>query len=500
MSSIKASQIQFIQACPPALDAGEYRITVEQKVKASDVELPKTEKHFSVRGPRFALEPSDIYSVFPPSNHQGEFDNCLPHIILSRQTLPWERTLDGMPSQRAEKSENSLKLAPWMALLTFTEDETPKIQNGTVKDLLQPLPGIFYPEILLEYGEKKEDPCMVIDVPTDLFKKIVPSKDDLMYLAHVRAVDVDRKEVTDKGKKDGWFSTIISNRFPKSSQSGVNNIVHLVSLEGFQDYLPDGNKEIDSKFSFIRFVSLANWSFTGVTIQHSFTELAENLSKGRLQLPIKIKAETPAQKVVENAFSMGYVGLNHTSRNGEKTVSWYRGPLLPLKLADEINRSYPCADAVLRYNPDTGLFDVAYATAWQLGRLLALQNQHFAVAMSKQRRSNYQKLRLQLTRSVWRDRLNEALEFPENSRELDQHHLKEQILKFLNSKMTKEIRGRNELDESIFGDSADPSGLRNRVDDLPGLLSKEEVEELQVSDDNLIMGILRKLLYTGEEG
>jgi hypothetical protein len=45
--------------------------------------------------------------------------------------------------------------------------------------------------------------------------------------------------------------------------------------------------------------------------------------------------------------------------------------------------SFPllCPDAANHYNPQTGLFDVSYGTAWQLGQLLALQNQSFSTAL-----------------------------------------------------------------------------------------------------------------------
>jgi hypothetical protein len=45
------------------------------------------------------------------------------------------------------------------------------------------------------------------------------------------------------------------------------------------------------------------------------------------------------------------------------------------------------ADAALRFDPATGMFDASYAAAWQLGRLLGLGSPRFASAMAAWRRS-----------------------------------------------------------------------------------------------------------------
>ena len=63
-------------------------------------------------------------------------------------------------------------------------------------------------------------------------------------------------------------------------------------------------------------------------------------------------------------------------------MSWYRGPLIPIPdAAQTVNEIYVNADAALQYDKETGLFDVSYAAAWQLGRLLALQAPEFASAL-----------------------------------------------------------------------------------------------------------------------
>ena len=97
---------------------------------------------------------------------------------------------------------------------------------------------------------------------------------------------------------------------------------------------------------------------------------------------------------VKEAFERGFAALDHHIRNGENTVSWYRGPLVPLWYRKLETYPYlPSADAALRYNYETGLLDASYAAAWQLGRLLALQNTHFARALYRYRNQERQKTR-----------------------------------------------------------------------------------------------------------
>jgi hypothetical protein len=98
--------------------------------------------------------------------------------------------------------------------------------------------------------------------------------------------------------------------------------------------------------------------------------------------------------------------LNHSTRLGEKTVSWYRGPLVPLYLSRETKyRFLPAADAALRYSPLDGMMDVTYAAAFQLGRLLALQDRHFATALHAHRK----RVRRQINEVLGRNRLREFL-------------------------------------------------------------------------------------------
>src|SRR5215469_15976697 len=89
-------EIRFLQNHLPGPTPGEYEITVEQKVSTKSAKIAEknqfsTTREFSVRGDRFRLKPADVQAVFPPAGSLGDHANVLPHILLTRSTLPWER-------------------------------------------------------------------------------------------------------------------------------------------------------------------------------------------------------------------------------------------------------------------------------------------------------------------------------------------------------------------------------------------------------------------------
>jgi hypothetical protein len=88
-----------------------------------------------------------------------------------------------------------------------------------------------------------------------------------------------------------------------------------------------------------------------------------------------------AKHLAQHAFAMGYVPLAHNLRTGDVDVSWYRGPFAPVAVTGSLSLPLNSMDAALRYNPYTGMFDVSYAAAWQLGQLLALADNGFSAAL-----------------------------------------------------------------------------------------------------------------------
>ncbi len=437
-SASPKGQIEFLQFHLPALKSGEYEVVVEQVVSSASGRIPaatfttNTNK-FSILGERFSIDPGQIHSVFPPAGSLGDHAGSLPHIILERSTLPWERESIPLTSREAQRlqsvkrksrqqaaltqAEEDLvqkKASPWLALLLFYDDEkpTPKVlginelntKSISDKDATVPLcPKIVqsgdnttYPEpfLILEPGQEDTDRVTVIDVRLGLLKGILPNKEDLKYIAHCR----QSKSAPGTSSTEGEISVLVGNRLPKA---GGLSTVHLVSIEKL--YNNQGFVyESDADTKHVRLVSLKSWSFACIDQKQSFTNLLKHLNgyasepgdqeifSGAGGESYTLRLPESADPGVEKYYAMGYTPLAHQLRNGEKTVSWYHGPLVSgePKVALELPAKAP--DHLLIYNSTIGMLDAGYAAAWELGRLLALQSKKFSIALFNWKRTHAQ--------------------------------------------------------------------------------------------------------------
>jgi hypothetical protein len=468
--TVKAGQIQFVEACHPPLVAGEYKAGMSQIIKESeDAAVPwnsdpyRSDLVFSVDAPRFTLNPADIHSVYPPVNATGSFNNALPHVVFTRRTLPWERTLDGKPPEFGKA------FPPWLGLLLLTDEELTDPTTGRIREVVSlPILSKDKDSLLIPKKEKvlvpdlgqdgsaatadqkfrsekwakekwryemktvddsEKELCLTIDLPADLFKAVAPRYADLPYLAHVRQIDTGNKEVLGINDR-GWFSLVIGNRLPQAekegtesgkSKQGIGHHAFLVSLEGWQDSLKDGWQPKEGRQ--VRLAVLGTWIFNCAGSNDfkfqmdllNFDRKKPPAPDDRKQLPdswLHLPYDryndnsTQPKDIVNAAYSRGYTVFNHIMRQGEKTVSWYRGPLVPLNYDKpaQVQELVSCADELLRYDPDIGLFDVTYAAAWQLGRLLALQNQSFALALNRTRKALRAKAEWLMHRAELKDR------------------------------------------------------------------------------------------------
>lgn len=400
MSRIATAQgtIQFIANHEPALGPGDYSLSAALMIQAQQPDgttgqaQDSAKLHFSVYGERFSLAPDQIQSLFPPPNASGAFSNVLPHAVLSRRSLPWERT---PRSDGQQANFPNFNVGSWLALLVLTDTELRQavVQTSTVAALLPSPRGTLPVGTLstlssgvLDSWETPSDPCRYLELPGDLFSTLAPSYDDLGWLAHARRKSLPAPDGTDQISD---YAVVIANRFPRVAQASQ---VFLVSLEGLSDYLPDNDGNPSSKLgkNSLRLIVFASWRVTAAVDPFRFKELLEQLDgcgKGddaTLRLDRGEHAVGSSDGVAAAALSAGFTALPHATRAGDATISWYRGPFAPAAVPlTLIASALPAssADAVCAYDPGTGLFDVSYASAWSLGRLLGLADQHFAQGM-----------------------------------------------------------------------------------------------------------------------
>lgn len=350
----------------PSLESGDYEIGVSQQVSLDGVPFGVT-RAFTVSGDRFTLPPSAIREVFPPAGSLGDHSDVLPHIVLDRPTLPWERDVlpHGGPSGDRP---------PWLALLVFSADESP-VPAVVTLGALNAGPALF-PAVTLERHQAAGDQVTVIDVPSELLRTLLPSYDELRHLAHVRSGDGPDA------------SLVVAGRLPAP---GVSTVVHLVSLEGRFSVTADGRTEFGfgGPGSLVRLVTLANWRFACVDESQTFSRMVYDLGsdRGTFRLP------RSGEPLADAFLDQGFVPARHHLRQGARGVAWYRGPLTTGPVDGGPVAPVRDPDALLRFHPDVGMFDVGYAAAWQLGRLLVLCSGDTATGLHRWRRRRAQSRR-----------------------------------------------------------------------------------------------------------
>ena len=420
-------------AIEPPLPAGQYRLSIsaEARFATGNPQHLDNEKFFDVDAPRFNLPPSEVAEMVPPRNAHGDFHLSLPHVVLGRRTLPWERTFD-----------QSQPGTPWLALLLFDADECKILDQ-------QPLEEVVPPAVFARLGRPSGVLCDAVEVDHQLLADIMPSVDEVSLLTHVRQVNVDDRELA-AGDSDGWFAIVIANRLPTP---GTSHVACLVSIEERTDVVPvqpppaeldhpvvggvmgagvvktdtreherehDGRRfateldvlaafggvaadEASSTVSIVldpgiaivghpdvvdigpvrtrdRLVLLHRWKFDDDG-SGTFQDLMQALDVGMMG-----KVMTERQPVVTDT---GHIPMTLHDRDGVDETVWYRGPLVPEQLSRDELGPYHSADQARRVTPETGAEDISYAAAFEVGRLLAAADQRLAVELMRWRRGAY---------------------------------------------------------------------------------------------------------------
>jgi hypothetical protein len=468
---------------PPSLDSGTYQMTIDQDVAQGGATAGAYSRtySFTVAGPRFSIDPNIVHSQYPPALGVGAYAEYLPQVVLTQASLPWERTITGSPPKRGQKN-----ITPWLAILLLddsTATPAPVPKTMTVADLMTPPAGTLGPTgLTLDPIQHLTDQCQVVDIPAADFLGAAPAAADLPYLAHVREIDHSQKATPlAPDLQDNWYSIVVGNRMVQST--GENQLTggraYLVSLEGFDQYLPGGSA-LPQGTAQVRLAVMTSWAFTDNGMTREFSSLVEGLDKGPLALPAPKPAPTTDAGVdAAAAMAMGYTPLDHTTRQGEHAVSWYRGPLVPLPVEPEQTTTWPASDAALRFDPARGMLDVSYAAAWQLGRLLVLAASDVAQALFDWRRGNQTKL-LRVSARLALSRALPSLEFaPERDALLEPRPVMSRVASLLVERVGPLLL--DGYDEGLT--LGDPTDLAHLCGEVPGLLGAEELAELLAADD-----------------
>lgn len=373
-------RIQFLDFHRPSMLAGDYTVRVTHQVSVDGAApVPFTPRvRFSVAGERLALTDDLIDGVFPPRGGDGPFSDLLPHVVLRRPTLPWER-------QATEGGE------PWLALVLFEQSEAPTLQTGTLGSMRARL-GLTRQES----AQHDDDPLAFIELSRADADRLLPTQSELAHLTHVRAVTPAEGGAAVCAEQ----ATVIGARLIDPDKSWV---VHLVSVE---DRYDAATGRISGTSERVALLTLAHWTFRSSEGGKDLVGLLTHLDvqgggeggrawratgpDGRPVLHLweggsgSAHLHTPpgVPAAAVGFLRDGYTLLPHELRTGDRTVSWYRGPLAP-RPAQRATAPIPArsADALLVFDAATGCFDASFAAAWELGRLMALQDARYGVAL-----------------------------------------------------------------------------------------------------------------------
>lgn len=495
-ASAAAADTRFYDAVLPALTSGSYLLSVDQGIAGEEIQAAyRHEQPVRVTGPHFGLAPGDVRAMHPPAGSTADYTRTLPSVVLGNPALPWIVAPGPVGADRQRPA--------WMALLLLTPDEIAVPEQlgaasltGThavpLADFLAPPEGVVGPVFtaVQRAGFRQENPpdftVPVVDVDCDAFRAVAPRADELALLAHARLVDPADQE-TDESTVD-TVAVVVGNRLARGSSDGLY-IAHLVSVEGFTGYLTPGTVPAGRT---VRLISLASWTFTSVPGGRDFPAVMRGLDSGLLRLPGGFtEPRGEGEQLVSQALSLGYAAAEHRTRLGERTVAWYRGPCLPVRMKRNPQPPYGSADGALIYDPRTGIFDVSFAVAWQTGRLSALADREIVVALLRWLRAYQRAGHLALERSALRRSLGlptTAESDPAGSSPAlspssapGPASARSQARAALAAVLARLPRGG--ADPGVLGPPIDPSGLLAHLARLPGVVPPDELDRLAIVGD-----------------
>ena len=272
--------IQLVDSHRRALPSGRYTATAALTFRGSGLGDPASVELF-VAGPRTRLDPTDIHAVYPPAGSTGAFGGVLPHVVLERAALPWQRSAEpaggahrlttrrGSPSSSSRTTRSSRSARSRLRrcsrahrLRRRSADSRPNRGTGIGSGRRH---GRALPSRPSRWSRSPRRPP-----PSAL-----PSAEDLALLTHVRRVRIAA------GTAHGETAIVVSGR---TARPGAVNVAHLVSVE--RQYEAGRHwAATASGVASVTLISLKRWEFTcDPEPTHEFAVLAATLDSDRLRL------------------------------------------------------------------------------------------------------------------------------------------------------------------------------------------------------------------------
>jgi hypothetical protein len=237
----------------------------------------------------------------------------------------------------------------------------------------------------------------------------------------------------------------------------------------------------------LRLFSLAQWSFEcleGGDFESIMQALPNKGGVAMLGMPPAL-AQAPGSVGASAwgaALDTGHIPLEHLTREGERTIAWYRGPLTPVGVTRSTEGPFHTSDQARRIDPETGLENLGYSAAFEIGRLLALGDPRFALDLLRWRRGD----RLRPDARITFDIVNRFAAVLAG----DLHFEPNIIFKLPTALAT--VAGtvvRELISRDGLGRAMDPTGLAGLEAKLPGLAPDAIASALGI-DLQIVSGIL----------
>lgn len=447
LEHIEDGQRRLYSYFSPGLGAGDYVITAKQKIELTGPRknekplLPEkiAEKQFTVDAAQFSLADGCVHSVNPAEGEPASAET-LASIVFNDAHTPWGR-ISGVPDdpQKFERmprlallvfSANEIILAPEhlsgensifkgtkLAADTIAANQSLRqgqtfTINTSLSDFVKIKNHVESPMAIPENISKDEEKMSnirtdLLFVKPGLFNKMITTYEKgtpmseqkradisrYKYLAHIRHVKTSGMAAS-ATYETGIFSVVVAHRLgPLSNTEQGLTIAHLVSLDGWKN-MP--LVEADST-KYVALSSLYSWTYTTLpTSSPSLSELFRLIGNTShvLRAPDPMIQNMAGQagslaKKMTARFKDGYTLVKHRTQTGETTSAFFRGALVPNVPTHPVASNWTTMSNsgtdLQILDQETGLLDITYSAAWNLGKAMAIADSSFTSSLARLR-------------------------------------------------------------------------------------------------------------------